>query len=226
MPFGRFRSRRRYRPRYGRRRYRPRYGLATRPRFMSRGLRMRRQNQNSTRVFYFRENGIISSATIPSIYNRWITQDSYPPTSPILTLQTCSKLYDQYKLLSMSVKLFPANVGDESLGQVSFAVVRGNCAVWSDQRFDPSLQQPTLITQVINNASCRMIHPRRGYTKTIYRPRGYNKWGSCAVNIGETDEWRGSIELLQTETTTPAQPYQLWYWTRSYKVLFRSRVQV
>lgn len=224
-----YKSRMNYRRRPNRRRRRPRAGLATRPRMMSNTLALKRMNQVSTKCFYFKRNGIIQPNLAGTTYEFWTTRSI---ESVVIAGWTNLKtLYDQYKVLAIKLKLFPANVGIESdtafIG--SNGLLRGDTCVWSDQRYDANAQVPTLISQVINNASTRMINSRRSYNRTLYRPKGNPGWGQ--TNGPPTpDSWNGSIELIINGATPapvpPAAAPTLYYYTLEYKVLMRGRTQV
>lgn len=202
-------------------------GLATRPRMMPRSLAVKRFNQVSTKVFWFKKNGLLQPDLAGNLYSFWTTHefDASPPAGwPLLR-----QLYDQYKVLAVKVKFFPANVGIEpdSALFASNALLRGNTAVWSDQRYDPLAPAPTSIGQVINNASARLINSRRPYSRTIYRATGYPDW---AQTNGPTtvDSWNGSVEMLITQATpAPAtgSPPTLWFFTVQYKIIVRGRTQ-
>lgn len=222
MPF-----RRSYRARRppARRRRRP-AGYATRPRMMPRSLAMKRMNQVSTRVFWFKQNGVISPNTTGTNYSFW-TARGFNAASPTgwAALRT---LYDQYKVLAIKVRFFPANVGIEpdSALFANNALLRGDTISWTDQRFDTTAVTPTAISDVINNASARIINSRRPFSRVIYRGTGYPEW---AQTVGPTtpESWNGAIEFL-VNGATPASAASipiLWYYTVQYKVIVRGRHQ-
>ena len=221
--------RRRYNARRPRRR-RPRRvpGLATRPRMMPRMLAMKRMNQVGTKVFWFKRNGIIQTNIGGSNYSFWRTREINDPGTTPVGWPAVKTLYDQYKVLAIKVRFFPANVGvepDSVLIGGSNALLRGDTAVWTDQRYQPNV--PTLISEIINNASTRMINSRRAYARSLFRPRGNPEWGDTQSTT--PDSWDGAIELLINNATP--QPVGgtgpvLWYFTIQYKVLVRGRRQV
>lgn len=224
MPFRRtYRRRPGYRRTFRRRRNVA--GLATRPRMMSSALSMKRRNQVSTKVFWFKRNGVIQSNPAGNNYSFWRTREINNP-EPI-GWAAVKTLYDQYKVLAMKLKFFPANVGVEpdSALFASNALLRGDTAVWSDQRWAPN--SPQQISEIINNASTKMINSRRPYARTIYRPRGEPEWGD--TQSPTPDSWDGSVELIiNNASPAPATgtPPVLWYWTLQYKVVVRGRRQV
>lgn len=225
MPYARrrFAYARRPRPTYRRRNV---AGFATRPRMMPKTLAMKRMNQVSTKVFWFKQNGVISPDTTGRIYSFW-TARGFNAASPTgwSALRT---LYDQYKVLAIKVRFFPANVGiepDTALFANS-ALLRGDTISWTDQRFDTTAQAPTAISQVINNASARMTNSRRSYSRQIFRPTGYPEWGQTS-GPPTVESWNGAIETL-TVGATPATPTVipvLWYYTVQWKIIVRGRHQ-
>lgn len=225
---------RRHRPyarrkrRYGRNPPRKPAGIATRPRMMPRSLAVKRFNQVSTKVFWFKKNGLIQPDLAGKIYSFWTTHqfDASPPTGWAQLRQ----LYDQYKVLAIKVRWFPANVGIEpdSALFASNALLRGNTAVWSDQRYDPLAAAPTTISDIINNASTRIINSRLPYSRVLYRATGNPEWAQTQ-GPNTVDSWNGSIEMLTTDATpAPAggTAPTLWFYTVQYKIVVRGRTQV
>ena len=210
-----------------RRAARRRLGLATYPRMMPRTLAAKRMNQVGTKVFWFKRNGIISPDLAGSRYSFWRTQEINVPATTPVGWPAVKTLYDQYKVLAIKLRLFPANVGIESDSAIfaSNALLRGDTVVWSDQRYQPNA--PTNVSEVINNASARMINSRRPYTRSLFRPRGNPEWGD--TQSATNDSWDGALEMLfNNASPAPAAgaPPTLWYWTIQYKILVRGRRQV
>lgn len=202
-------------------------GFATVPRMMLRSLARKRFNQVSTKVFYFKDNGQIENNSQGTYQKAWSPQNLVT-ASPEGWDAACG-LYDEFKCLAMTVKLFPANVGIESDTAVfvSQGLLRGDCIVWSDQKADATPGTISSISQKINQASCRMINPRRPYTRRIFRSTGNPEWGGTAVPATAPDRWIGTINIFgqnTTEVVVPNPPIPLWYWTRQYKVIFRGRI--
>lgn len=226
MPFNRRTGRHR---RAGRTR-RPRtYGLATRPRMMTRTVARKRFNQVHARVFWFKRNGLIQPDLVGENYSFWNGRELNNAATAPVGWNELRSLYDQYKVLGIKLRLFPANVGVEPDSAVfaSNALLRGDVAVWNDQRFDGTTTSPTNINQVINIASCKMINARRPYTRRIFRARGYPGWANTQGPATQ-DPWNGSIEMLiNNASPAPATGTAptLWYYTVQYKVLVRGRTQ-
>lgn len=207
-------------------------GLATRPSMMSRTLAAQRRQQVSTKVFWFKQNGQLTADLNGDILYRWRTRNMLTPPAPI-GVNNAFALYDQYKILAMKVRLFPAFVGNEpdtTLLQPG-GIWRGDTCVWSDQRFNINQQQPTTIAEVINNASSRMINSRRPYSRALYRAKGNPLWGSTVNIATDPDPWDASIEItgnnfLPTPSATLPNGQVFWYYTVTWKLIFRGRRQI
>lgn len=202
-------------------------GFSTYPRFIPRSLSFKRKNQVSTKTFWFKRNGQILSNLGGTNFTFWRTREINDTNTTPVGWPALKTLYDQYKVLAIKVKLFPANVGIEpdTVLLAAGGLFRGDAIVWSDQRYEPNA--PADINQVINYASASMLNPRAPFTRTLYRPSGTPEWGDTQSQI--PDSWDGAIQLLinnatpqQTGGTAPV----LWYFTISYKILVRGRRQV
>lgn len=224
MPFPRRRFRRR--PRARRTAHR---ALATVPRMMPRSYAFKRHNQVATKVFWLKLNGEVNSDAQGS--NLAIFRTRGLNQQPVAAgRDAIFTLYDQFKVLAMRIRWFPANVGTEPgsgvAGPLQVYMARGDQVVWSDQRVDATQQVPQFISEVINNASARMINPRRPYTRVIYRPKGVPAWGSCIDPLTSPDQWNGGIyQLINNSTPAATSGRPLWYYTLTYKVLVRGRRQ-
>lgn len=221
--------RRRFRRRRPRRR-RPRYGLATVPRMMPRALAMKRHNQVATKVFWMKLNGQVDVPPLGTYLSIFRTRGlTIGPVIPFGKTQLF-ELYDQFKVLAMRIKWFPADVGTEpgagTVGPLQPEWRRGDQVIWSDQRVDSTQQVPQFISEVISNASCKMINPRRPQTRVIYRPQGTPTWGSCVDPATRPDSWDGAVyQLTNNATSSTVSGKPLWYYTLTYKVCFRGRRQ-
>lgn len=202
-------------------------GLATVPRMYTKTLATKRKYQVSTDLKYFKVNGTLASNAQGQVQAYWRCRRLVvlPPPG----FATNSLLYDQYKLLAIHIRLFPANVGiepDPSAFPVGYnGLLRGNTVVWSDQRED-ALQFPSAITDIMSDGSARLINSRRPYSRCIYRPKGQPQWGSTQSPTTQPDPWSGAVYLLSTQVTPqvpPAAAPTLWFYSATYKVLFRGR---
>lgn len=222
MPFVRRPNRRR-----NRRRRIP--GLATRPRMMPRTLALKRSQQVDTRVFWFKQNATITNS--PNAFQYYEFRTTKLAAEPPPSFTALRTMYDQYKILGFKIRYFPANVGIEPHatrpGQTGdLTLMRGNHCLWVDQRYDPNVQLPTSIGEVINTASARLINPRRPYAISIWRPKGKYVWGSCKDINSNPDPWNGTINHIVEDATIsvpPAGPLTIYFYTIQWKVIFRGR---
>lgn len=213
-----------------------------RNKFMPRGLAYKKHNATDTKTFYFKSSGIsTSSLTSGGYYSSFKSQELYsdPANHPQFT--NFRQCYDEYKVLGMRIRFFPCAVGLEprytTTGMPSI-LNRGNLIVWNDQQYDNNVQVPTSIKDVINDSSARMLNARRSFTRTIARPKGFPGWGKnnsvpppppppgIPPTYPEADPWNGCINILvdgSTPSTLGNPAVQLYYWTITYKVIFRGR---
>ena len=206
--------------------------LATKPQMIPRGLAYKRYQGVDTKLFYFRRNAealsdadgkYFANFNARSIAGGTATTPLFPQFAQV------KDLYDQYKVLGITIRFFPANVGIEpdSALFTSNALLRGQTVVWNDQRTDTGVTVPTSISQVINNASMRMMSSRRYFTRSIFRAKGYPAWANIQAPATE-DPWNGSINVFvegatPAVITPPTQTPILFYFTVTYKVVFRGR---
>ena len=226
-------TRRRY-PFRRRRRFRRRQalGLATRSRMFPRRLARKRYQGVDTKLFYFKRNATALSDADGKYFANFNARsiNGGTPATPLFPqFAQVKDLYDQYKVLGITIRFFPANVGIEpdSALFTSNALLRGTTVVWNDQRTDTGVTVPTSVTQVINNSSMRMMASRRYFSRSIFRAKGYPAWANIQAPATE-DSWNGSINVFvegatPAVITPPAQTPILFYFTVTYKVLFRGR---
>lgn len=198
-------------------------GLATVPKMMSRTLAYKRKMGIDSRVFWFKSNGQVSYPQLPDTYkfNVFSSQDiqSEHPHGWLDLLH----IYDEYKVLGVTIKLFPANV--------DFDLKRGNHGLFLDQRIEPGfIQPPVTIHEVINNASFRMITSRRTVRTSLWRARGNPEWGSCRDPGNNPDSWKAAAYLIVQDCSgiDPPSPgggarIAMYYYTVQTKVVFRGR---
>ena len=200
--------------------------------FMSRGLALKRADQVSTKVFYFKGAGKIAGNPLNQIIEDWATVFfQTAPTAQVVPnipgdFDSVSDAYQEYKVLAVRVTLYAANVGSRS---AAAGIDGGMVVIYKDQEYiNPATQPPpTQITDVINNGSCKVIPSRVSkWTSTIYRASGNPEWGNCDRNTPPNariaDSWRGVIHLLGQGVSNAVT----WYYTTNYKVVFRGRTYV
>lgn len=196
--------------------------------FISKRLAFKRNNADDTKMFYFKTNGISQSDIVGTMNQVWNSRALTQTPGAFPQFVALKALYDQFKVLSIRIRWFPANVGIEphdALLGADQTLLRGNTITWLDQRAD-DLFAPLAISEVINDSSARMHASRKGFSRTIYRGSGFNAWGNLQ-NQQTDDSWNGSISILTVDATPAVPPATfgptLYYWTAAYKVLFRAR---
>lgn len=229
MPYKRsFRFRRRQR-----RPYRPRGRQVgpylRRPRWNFR----KRVAQNLTReVRSFKQVGTLQ-ASVAGVIGASFDYSDLPTAKSFAAYAT---IWEEYKILSIDMRLFPSHVGSESLidnnppgggpNDWTQIFVRGNIVSWIDPN-SPSPTPPNSINDVFGKPSARLFNPRYHHRRWITRPRGYPAWGQIDNNgiIQTADPWPGTINLYGRGFSPPQLPGNqvFFYWLLTYKVLFRSR---
>lgn len=192
--------------------------------FVPRALAIKRNEQISTKIFYFKDAGKIAPPPAGNLTFAWSTlQYNTTPPSPNIggDFAVISKGYQEYKVLAVKITLYAANIGIESV-QPGFT--RGVTAIYKDQDYKPGQAIPTDITDVINLGSCKVIPSRVDKWSTVmYRSSGNTEWGDCDQYTPQTvmkaDSWSGAIQLLQIGASNAL----VWFWTSNYKVIFRGR---
>lgn len=214
-----------YRRRAPATRYRKRIH-ATTTKFMPRQLARKRYNNTSTRVMWFKTNGVETTGAATNFGIGYLNDTVRTATD----WDNAYSIYTQYKILAMKVRWFPANVGIESdtviFGTAAGGLLRGDNLVLNDPDNNLALPANMPISDGIKQGSARMINSRRPYSRTLYRPKGYPEWGDRAAN----DPWAGKIIKITNNASVspaaPADPINLWYYTITYKVVFRGRTYV
>lgn len=198
--------------------------------------RRRRVNQNLTReVRWFKTINEIDTST-PNGYLRFNAQQDGADAALQETIQFTKygTIWDEYKILKVIMKLYPAHVGSESVvseaGSATFAprFYRGNMVSWIDPQGDSS--GVTNIITVMGKPSAKLHNPRRFVKRWMDRPRsGYPTWGTLSPTgqIVNMDPWNGQIRVFGEGFTPPGQSedslHVYFYAEVLYKVLFRSR---
>lgn len=218
MPFARKRWTRKPKTR------RRKYGA---PLTTTRWPRGKRIAQNLTRdVKWFKESQPILSDPQGEI--RFALQTTTPQNAG--DFNNYGIFYEEYKILSVMVKFYPAKVGSESVQNQAGGVgqplyLRGDTCSWIDQRDDDAA--PSTIFDIINKSSARIFQPRRFHKRWMNRPKGYPKWGTLAVDgqIAQVDPWVASIRMFGVGFTPSTAPgsQQFFYCQCYYKVLYRNR---
>lgn len=228
-----------------RRRFKRKNIYGTKPQFMSRGLARKRNNQISTKVFYFVQSGSIESTVDGRYTETWspMRYEGIPPAQNIATPNfsqlgdfiNVSRIYSEYKMLVMKVQLFAANIGTEGVKGIAGAPQalgfnRGDCILFPVVSRERNQGISSDIQDLITRAGAKMIPSRASkWSRTLYRPKGFPAWGCCDINTPPAsrteDEWHGQL-ILQGQNASPgsaANPKTLFYWVVRTKVVFRGR---
>lgn len=212
--------------------------------FIPKELAMEQYGQVSTKTFYFKTAGTINSIAGGITQRGWTTQDpgatpadpfQFPSVGDSLTVAKC---YTEYKVLAIRVRVFAANVGAEG-GQLPApggtpnfiaGFNRGNTVMYLDQDIQDGELPPINIINAMTFGSCRMIPSRCDqYTKILYRPKGQPLWGCCDNNVPVPnripDPWRAGVFLLGNNARPTPGVSPLWFYTATYKIIFRGRAK-
>lgn len=226
--------------RTGRRRYarRPRQYANRSRRYSSRRVgasmyrpsftRTRRIQQNLTRyIGWFKNVQAITSDTAGNI-GFSVTSENVASIDDFITFGT---LYSQFKVLKVIVKFFPANVGGESqqiltpgAGQGFPLLQRGDALTYTGK-----VSGSSVLVDIINRSSARLVQPRRYHKRWVDRPHGYPDWGelSSTGSVTTADTWddESGIHMVGENFTPTQAPGQqnFFYVMTLFKVLFRSR---
>lgn len=198
----------------------------------TRWTRRKRVGQNLTRmVMWMKDVTAVQSANDGVISAKWETNDIFA----VGDFTNWATFYEEFKILKVIVRLFPSNVGGESMqimtpgappqltGLPQFQ--RGDILSWIDQGNNDVT--PTSVVSVINRSSARLFSPRRFHKRYITRAPSFPGWGTLDVNGVQLtpDPWQCSIRLYGENFTPNQAPGQqnFFYAQILYKVLFRGR---
>lgn len=226
-----WRHRRNFRAARRRPTYRRRYGVRVgAPLTRTKWTRRKRVQQNLTRSVYWFKNVITIQSNLNGNFRSVFSPGDVVGASDWLNFGT---IFNEFKVLKMIVKFFPASVGSESLQEANAPASvpgreatfkRGDVITWVDQGV-PVV--PGAITDIINKSSAMLVQPRRFHKRYVNRARGYPTWGALNDNgsIAIQDPWDSKIQIFG-ENFTPIQSpgTQIWYYCQiMWKVLFRGR---
>lgn len=215
--FNRFK--RNARPTYGRR--------PTRSRFPR---RKNRWNQNlSTTSMWFKKAGDITAASPAGTFFLRITPND---TYPIPSFVNVCRNWEQYKVLKVIAKFYPAFVGSESSTVAVTGYRRGNVCTWIDQ--PPLGQQPGAgdITTLMGFPSCKLHQSRATIKRWMNRPPGGRTmdWNyithptALGVPSVTPDVWNSEIRIFGDNFSTSVTSQKPYFFIEYlFKVVFRSR---
>ena len=225
MPYRR-RTFNRFRRRTYRRRYGNRVGASL---GRTRWTRNRRVAQGLTRnVFWFKRTGPVEVLPNGTIAQRFSANQATLTNG----FQNFARSYEQYKVLKMVLKLFPASVGSEGVNPALFH--RGNSVTYVDQP-PIAAAPPGSINEVMSLPSARLFQPRSFHKRFINRPRGglTNRWplidhDAAGNPVTQSESWESEIRVYGDNFAPGPLPGGVqmppYFFTEQYfKVVFRSR---
>lgn len=230
MPFAARRPRNR--PRRRRRNYgrKPGAPLGRAPRW---NLPMRVSQGLTRNVFCFKATGAVPVSGTDTQLGR-----IYEVTKPndVLEIEAFTRFawsFEQYKVLKVVMKWFPASVGSESVNPTLFH--RGNLVSWVDQ---PPLMAdtPVGINEIMSLPTARIQQPRRFFKRFINRPRGgrYLDWSPIqhilpgGAPAPTEDKWNTQIKCYGDnfgagDPSPPMTKPPYFFFENLFKVVFRAR---
>ena len=191
-------------------------------------------HQNTgTSVQWFKSAGDIAAQTGGEIYF-FVNPNSI---FPIPSFVNAARNWEQYKVLAVIVKYYPAYVGNESTtipappAQSRFS--RGNVITWIEQ---PPLQpQPSAgsISTLMGFPSAKLHQTRATIKRWMYRPSGgrYADWAyithptALGVPNITLDQWDSQIRIFGDNfgTQPPAALRPYFFVETTFKVVFRAK---
>lgn len=201
--------------------------------------RRRRVAQNLTReVRWFKGVGFLRADNAGILRFTMSQNSAQSLLSDAVQFTKYATIWEEYKILKMMVKFYPARVGSESLTHdanpgpgidIQPLFYRGDAVTWVDPQGDSSAVNAVI--EVMGKPSAKIVNARRFHKRWLDRPKsGYPTWGKLTQGggIALPDPWDGMIRMFGDNFSPPGpagQPYTtIHYWTNTfYKVLFRSR---
>ena len=193
-------------------------------------LRRNRWNQNlGTSAMWFKKSGDITAAS-----PQGVLFDLFSPNDvfPIPSFVNVCRNWEQYKVVRVIVKFYPAFVGSETSTIAAAGFRRGNVITWIDQ--PPLGQQPASgdITILMGFPSAKLHQSRATIKRWMNRPSGgrYANWAfithptALGVPTIVPDDWDSQIRMFGDNFSTNATTNKPYYFYEAlFKVVFRSR---
>lgn len=193
-------------------------------------------NQNLSKdVFWFKKCGDIPANASGELYLRITPNDIFP----IPSFVNMCRNYEQYKVLKVITKFYPAYIGSETSTQspANNGFRRGNVVTYIEQPpFDP---QPTAgqISLVMGFPSAKLHQTRSTIKRWMSRPSGgrYLDWSRIQhfppnqQNLvpypnPAPDPWDSEIRIFGDNfSTTPANNKPYFFVEYLFQVIFRSK---
>jgi len=186
-------------------------------------------NQNlGTDVLWFKTVGDITGTGSGTLYLPSQPNDVFP----IPSFVNMCRSWEQYKVLKVIVKFYPAYIGSETSTAAPAGFRRGNTVTWVDQ---PPLQaQPVAgqIATVMGFPSAKLHNSRATIKRWINRPSGgrFLDWAyvthptATGLPVVAPDAWGTRINLFGDDFSASGQSSKPYYfYEQLFKVVFRSR---
>ena len=192
--------------------------------------KVKRIGQNlGKNVFWFKKCGDIKASGSDEIFMRITPNDTFPIPKFINTCRS----FEQYKVLKVIVKFYPAYVGSESTTQTptNNGFRRGNVITWIDQ---PPLGLQPMSGQIANLMgfpSSRLHQTRATIKRWMNRPSGGRTadWAyithptALGVPTVQPDPWNSEIRIFGDNFSTTPQNNKAYFFVEYlFKVVFRS----
>lgn len=195
-----------------------------------------RQN-TGTNIQYFKRAGDISALPGAAGVGEIYFFSNANAVFPIPAFVNACRNWEQYKVLSVSVKYYAAFVGSESVTVPALPTAtrfaRGNVITWIEQ---PPLQpQPTAgkISILMGFPSAKLHQTRATIKRWMVRPSGgrYMDWAyinhptALGVPNIDPDTWDSQIRIFGDNfgVQPPATRRPYFFFEETYKVIFRSK---
>ena len=211
--------------------YRTRRKYPTRRRHVSfaRKNKSKRIGQNLGKtMFWFKRAGSVTAQPDNSLYLKTTPNEVFPIPSFI---NQC-RGFEQYKVLKVITKFYPAYVGSETnTASTAAAFRRGNVVTWIDQPPIGNQPSPGEITLLMGFPSSRLHQTRATIKRWMNRPSGgrFNDWAyithpsALGVPAVSPDTWDSEIKIFGDNFGfAPGNNRPYFFVETLYKVVFRS----
>lgn len=201
-----------------------------RPYRRTRTLAAKRGQNLSTSVQWFKKCGDIKAASPGGIIFDRITPNDVFPVPAFINV---CRNWEQYKVLKVVAKYYPAYVGSESSTSAVAGYRRGNTVTYIDQPpLNVGTPNPGAITVIMGFPSAKLHQSRATVKRWMTRPRGAvtNEWSliSHPTALGpptiDPDSWISEIRMFgDNYSTNPTTQKAYWFTEMWFRVVFRSK---
>lgn len=192
--------------------------------------RRNRYNQNlSTSSMWFKTCGdITANPANDTCYLRTNPNAVFP----IPSFVNVCRGYEQYKVVRVVVKFYPAFVGSETTTAAPNGYRRGNVVTYIDQPPLNGQPSPGTIATLMGWPSAKLHQTRATIKRWMNRPSGgrYLDWAfithptALGLPVVAPDTWDSEIVLFGDDFSTSPQSSKPYFFVEAmFKVVFRSR---